>query len=150
MFRLDLNQEKRAMIRGSVIVGLSGLKRVEYWVRPITGKPTELSDDDPVWKTAAWRKCNLDAEPRHWQSVLPNGIAATEIWGFDPTTGKPREWPLKYSLLGWSASIEGLTPGKYEVRARAVDLNGFAQPEPRPYQKSGKNPVQVDRFEVAK
>jgi hypothetical protein len=24
-----------------------------------------------------------------------------------------------------------LKPGKYEVRGRTVDLNGFAQPEPR-------------------
>jgi hypothetical protein len=34
------------------------------------------------------------------------------------------------------------------VRARTVDLNGFAQPEPRSIQKSGKNGIQVRRFEV--
>ena len=34
-----------------------------------------------------------------------------------------------------------LEPGSYEFRARAVDLNGFAQPAPRPYQKSGMNLV---------
>jgi hypothetical protein len=41
-----------------------------------------------------------------------------------------------------------LAPGKYEFRARAVDLNDFAQPEPRPVQKAGKNAVGVHRFEV--
>jgi hypothetical protein len=37
--------------------------------------------------------------------------------------------------------LDGLAPGRYELRTRAVDLNGFAQPEPRPYQKSGMNRV---------
>ena len=32
-----------------------------------------------------------------------------------------------------------LAPGAYEFRVRTVDLNGFAQPEPRPYPKSGRN-----------
>jgi hypothetical protein len=31
----------------------------------------------------------------------------------------------------------------YEFRARAVDLNGHAQPEPRSSARSGKNGVQV-------
>jgi len=29
-----------------------------------------------------------------------------------------------------------------------VDLNGFAQPEPRPIQKSGRNSLDVREFEV--
>jgi len=41
-----------------------------------------------------------------------------------------------------------LALGHYEVRARAVDLNGIAQPEPRPMMKAGRNPIQVRRFEV--
>ena len=50
--------------------------------------------------------------------------------------------------MGWSLTAKNLVPGKYELRARAVDLNGFAQPEPRPYQKSGRNVLDVRRFEV--
>ena len=42
-------------------------------------------------------------------------------------------------MVSWTARLEGLAPGAYEFRARTVDLNGFAQPEPRPYQKSGMN-----------
>jgi hypothetical protein len=46
-------------------------------------------------------------------------------------------------------TLRDLPPGKYEFRARAVDLNDFAQPEPRPVQKTGKNAVEVHRFEVS-
>jgi hypothetical protein len=46
-------------------------------------------------------------------------------------------------MVGYSATIEGLKPGRYEIRARAVDLNDFAQPQPRPSAKSGRNGIQV-------
>ncbi len=55
---------------------------------------------------------------------------------------------LKIRAVG-EPVLRGLKPGKYEVRARAVDLNGFAQPEPRPIQKTGKNGIQVRQFEIA-
>ena len=32
-------------------------------------------------------------------------------------------------------------PGPSNFRVRTVDLNGFAQPEPRPYQKAGMNRI---------
>ncbi len=51
-------------------------------------------------------------------------------------------------MISYSATVQGLAPGRYEARARAVDLNGFAQPEPRPAQKTGKNAIQVRRFEI--
>ena len=69
--------------------------------------------------------------------------------GFDPKTGRPATWPLRYSMISWTTKLHDLRPGRYEFRARAVDLNGFAQPEPRPIPKSGKNAVEVHRFEVA-
>ena len=34
------------------MVGWSGLKRVEYWLRPDAGKHGQLADDDPAWQTA--------------------------------------------------------------------------------------------------
>ena len=39
-------------------------------------------------------------------------------------------------------TLNGLAAGAYEFRVRTVDLNGFAQPEPRPYPKSGRNEIQ--------
>jgi hypothetical protein len=131
-------------VRGLAISGLSGLARVEYWVRP-AGQP--LTDTDPAWETADWKPCTL-APPPDWPSILPKGIAARDILGFDKTTGQPLTWPPRYSMVSYSAALHGLKPGKYEVRTRTIDLNGYAQPEPRSIQKSGKNGIQMQPFEV--
>ncbi|MEY4482849.1 MAG: hypothetical protein RL693_301, partial [Verrucomicrobiota bacterium] len=136
------------LISGLVLSGLSGLKRVEYWLRVSDDKPGEISEDDPAWQTAQWTECLLSDPPADWRSVLPAGVSSKEVLGFDATTGKPASWPLRYSMISWSATLQDLKPGKYEVRARAVDGNGFAQPEPRPLQKTGKNNLQVRHFEV--
>ncbi|MCB1066123.1 MAG: hypothetical protein KDN20_24790, partial [Verrucomicrobiae bacterium] len=71
------------------------------------------------------------------------------LLGFDPNTGEPATWPLRYGMISWSAELKDLKPGHYEFRVRSVDLNGFAQPEPRAYQKAGKNAVEAHRFEVS-
>lgn len=135
-------------VSGLVISGLSGLRRVEYWLRVSDGNPGEISEDDPAWQKAQWIECKLDDPPADWSSVLPAGISSTQVLGFDPKSGSPATWPLRYSMVSWSASLKGLSPGKYEVRARAVDMNDYAQPEPRPIQKTGKNNIQVRHFEV--
>ena len=136
-------------VSGLAISGWSGLKRVEYWLRPGNDKPGELSEDDPAWQNARWIECRLDDAPADWSHVFPAGVSAREVLGFDPRTGQPATWPLRYGMVSWSASLQGLAPGRYEVRARAVDLNGNAQPEPRPMLKTGRNAIQVRRFEVA-
>lgn len=135
-------------VTGRAIAGWSGLRRVEYWLRPIAGGTGELADNDPAWETASWTQCRLDEPPTNWSGTLPAGVAPRDVLGFDRQTGQPLSWPLRYSMVGWSATISGLAPGHYEVRARSVDLNGFAQPEPRPMLKTGRNPIQVRRFEV--
>jgi hypothetical protein len=135
-------------VSGLAISGWSGLARVEYWVRSAPEKPAVLADDDPAWDTASWVSGELEAPPSNWNEVLPAGRSAKDILGFDRSTGKPLTWPLRYGMVGWSASLRGLKPGTYEVRARAVDLNGFAQPEPRSILKSGKNGIESRRFEV--
>ncbi len=133
-------------VSGLAISGWSGLKRVEYWVRPAA---PDIAEEDPAWQSAKWIECALAAPPADWSSVLPAGVSSQEVLGFDPTSGQPLTWPLRYSMVAWSATLRDLAPGQYEVRARAVDLNGFAQPEPRPILKSGKNPIQPRRFKVA-
>jgi DMSO/TMAO reductase YedYZ molybdopterin-dependent catalytic subunit len=134
------------VIRGTAIVGLSGLRHVEVWIRP-SSSDGDLADDDPAWQSATWTRAVIDPAPSDWAAALPRGVNARDIWGFDGN-GQPKDWPLRYSMAGWSASVMGLAPGRYEVRARTVDLNGFAQPEPRPYPKSGRNMIQVRRFTV--
>ena len=122
------------LVSGLVISGLSGLKHVEY----------SLDDSEQ------WIGCRLEDPPVNWSSVFPAGVNSRQVLGFDPTSGQPATWPLRYSMVSWSASLAGLAPGKHAVRARAVDLNGFAQPEPRPNQKAGKNALEVREFEVVK
>lgn len=126
-------------LAGLVIAGWSGLKRVEYAL---------THADAPADAPEQWREARLEPPPADWSTVLPAGVSSREILGFHPQTGQPATWPLRYSMVAWSTTLAGLAKGKYSVRARAVDLNGFAQPEPRPIQKSGRNSLEVREFEV--
>ena len=140
---------KTAQVGGWAISGLSGLSHVETWLRSAPAAPTSpaLADDDPEWQRAVWQRAELDPPPE-WNQVLPPGTHPQDIAGFDPTTGRPLSWPLRYSMVRYQATLRNLPPGSYEVRARTVDLNGYAQPEPRSLQKSGKNGIQVRSFTI--
>lgn len=128
-------------VTGIAMVGWSGLQRVEYWLRPDTGTHGKLAEDDPAWKDAKWQPCEIVPPPQNWGGQLPDGTLPQNVWGFDPKTGKPRDWPLRFSVAQWRVTLPDLKPGAYELRVRSVDLNGFAQPEPRPYLKSGRNAI---------
>lgn len=129
-------------LRGVAMVGWSGLQRVEYWLRPDTGTHGKLADDDPAWKTARWQPCVIDPPPQEWGGNLPEGVMPKDVWGFDAAKGAPKEWPLRFSVAHWTVTLKDLAVGAYEFRVRTVDLNGYAQPEPRPYPKSGHNEIQ--------
>jgi len=135
------------LVTGQVIAGRSGLRRVEYWVRAVSKGARSLAAGDQELLSAPWKPCELFPPP-DWKTVLPKGVSSKQLLGFDKQTGKPLSWPTRYGMASWSASLRGLKPGHYEVRARSVDLNGFAQPEPRSQLKSGKNAIDVRRFEV--
>ena len=132
------------LIGGLVISGLSGLKRVEYSLIHENSKLGGPADDD----AEQWIECRLEDPPADWSRVFPAGVSSRQVLGFDSTTGQPAIWPLRYSMVSWSATLKALAPGKYGLRARAVDLNGFAQPEPRPNQKAGMNALELREFEV--
>lgn len=134
-------------LTGTVICGLSGLKRVEYWVRKVQGNPPRMEYDDPELLNAPWKPCVLAPQP-DWNTALPRGVKPTELLGFDAATGQPHSWPTRYGMCAFAAVIRGLEKGKYEIRARTVDMNDFAQPEPRPLQKSGRNAIQVWTVEL--
>jgi DMSO/TMAO reductase YedYZ molybdopterin-dependent catalytic subunit len=136
-------------LTGTAMVGWSGLRRVEYWLRSAGGEHGRLADDDPAWRTARWESCRVEPPPTDWGGSLPDGVLPKDVWGFDPKTGRPKEWPLRFSVAHWSVLLRGLKPGGYEFRVRTVDLNDFAQPEPRPYPKSGRNAIEVKQFMVA-
>ena len=132
------------LISGLVISGMSGLQRVEYSLSRDQTKPGA----PPADAAEQWIKCRLEDPPADWRRVLPVGVSSRQVLGFDPRTGRPTKWPLRYSMISWSASIKGLARGKYAVRVRAVDLNDFTQPEPRPNQKAGKNALEAREVEV--
>jgi DMSO/TMAO reductase YedYZ molybdopterin-dependent catalytic subunit len=139
---------KSVTILGTAMVGLPGLERVEYWLRPDAGTHGKIADDDPAWASAKWLPVEIEPPPDNWGGGLPDDVRPNDIWGFDPATGKPREWLLRYSVVQWSVTLKGLKPGAYELRVRTVDKNGFAQPEPRRYPKSGHNGIQTKQIVV--
>lgn len=126
---------------GVAVAGLPGLKRVEYWLRPDADPDSKLADDDPAWLKATWHSFEVVPPPDDWSLHLPKGISPKELWGFDPQTGKPKDWPLRYSVASWTLTLKDVKPGSYELRVRTVDLNGWAQPEPRPQQPTGRNAI---------
>ncbi len=134
---------------GLALSGLSGLQRVEWWLRRVEPDARPVVLDDETWRAAKWTPAELEGPPGDWSSVLPAGVSSKDVLGFDPKSGKPLAWPLRYSMISWTATLRDLQHGKYEFRARAVDMNGFAQPEPRPIAKAGKNAVEVHKFEIA-
>lgn len=126
-------------MRGTAMVGWPGLARVELWLRQ--GNRAVLPDSDPAWQTAEWQKAVIEPPPRSWKGQLPEGLDPRQIWGFN-ADGMPKQWPMRFSIAHWSFPLTAPAAGAYELRVRTVDDNGFAQPEPRPGQKSGRNLVQ--------
>ncbi len=135
------------VVTGQVICGRSGVDRVESWLRRVDEDSQPLADDDPELLHGPWLPCQLFPPP-DWNAVLPANTRPHDILGFNRDTGEPLAWPTMYGMAAWRTVLRDLQPGKYEFRARSVDLNGFAQPEPRPAHKAGKNAIQVRAFEV--
>jgi DMSO/TMAO reductase YedYZ molybdopterin-dependent catalytic subunit len=129
------------VVTGTAMVGWSGLKRIEYWLRPDSGTHGKLAAEDPAWQTATWKLCTVQPPPSDWGGNLPDGVLPGAVWGFDARTHQPKEWPMRFSVAHWTVTLEPPPVGGYEFRVRTVDLNGYAQPQPRPYPKSGRNEV---------
>jgi hypothetical protein len=137
-------------LRGIAVVGGSGLKRVEYWLRPDRGTHGDLGPDDPAWSQADWQQATLHAQPPDALGAgLPDGRFPEGVSFLDPRTGRPELWPLPFSWVPWTVTLEGLDPGAFEFRVRAVDLNGFPQPEPRPNPQSGIADISCITFVVS-
>ncbi len=134
---------------GVAVVGLPGLRRVEYWLRPDAGTDGQIPDDDPAWQKANWQAAVIDPAPADWATHLPKGISPTELWGFDAKTGRPNHWPVRYTVARWSLTLKGLRPGAHELRVRTVDQNGHAQPLPRPQQPAGRVTIPCKIIQVA-
>ena len=131
-------------IHGNAQVGISGLAKVQYWILK-EGEPVP-PESDPYLTTAPWQ----DAQIVPFDDEVLKDYAGAPLHPvqFDPGTRKPRQWPLRYTLCRWTTEPRHLAPGKYEVSCRTIDVNGYAQPMPRPFGKSGKNAIQHRTIEV--
>ncbi len=134
-------------ITGRVISGLSGFDRLEIFLRSGL-KDADRPLDDTSLAKAAWKPAEI-LPPPDWDAVLPEGINSRDLLGFDPASGKPLSWPTRYGMASWVVTLRDLMPGFYELYARTVDANGYAQPEPRPMRKAGKNMIQSHRFRIS-
>jgi hypothetical protein len=128
---------------GNAQVGISGLKKVQYLVRDVR-EPS--FPNDPHFTKAPWQDAQI--VPFDGSGIAGFKGARLHPVQFDPATRKPREWPLRHTLCRWTANPIKLDAGKYEIRCRTVDANGYAQPMPRPFPKSGKNNIQKALLEV--
>jgi DMSO/TMAO reductase YedYZ molybdopterin-dependent catalytic subunit len=104
-------------IRGISQVGVSGLSKVQYWVHP---HGQALPDDDPYFTRGNWRDAEILTPPAEWGGRL-----------------------VRYTIVHWVAELPALAPGGYDLRCRSIDLNGIAQPMPRPFAKGGRADIQT-------
>lgn len=126
-------------LTGLAQVGISGLSKVQYWLQP---DGVSLPADDPYFATAPWLDAEILPLPERWFANLPGGAAPEVPRQIDPVGGRPREWPLRYTIAHWAALAAGLPAGKYDLRCRTIDARGQAQPLPRPFGKSGRNAIE--------
>ncbi|HLK58581.1 MAG TPA: molybdopterin-dependent oxidoreductase [Chthonomonadaceae bacterium] len=126
-------------VSGVAQVGISGLSRVQVWLQR---QNTPLPAGDPYFKTAPWRDAQILPCPDHWGGGLSQDRIPPDTLGFDPQTGKPKAWPLRYSIVHWTAALQGVPAGVYDLRCRTVDANGVGQPMPRPLPHSGLNSIE--------
>ena len=118
---------------------MSGLSRVQCSLVPVTDP---LPADDPHLEKLEWRDARILPPPASWGGGLPEGKLPPVPLQFDPATGGPRAWPLRYALVQWTAALVAPSAGSCRLRCRAVDANGIAQPLPRPFPRSGNNRIQ--------
>lgn len=132
-------------VTGYAQVGVSGLSKVQVWVTP-AGK--EWPADDPYFTSAPWTDAQVLGPPPKWGGDLPGGTIPAGTLGFDPTTGKPKAWPMRLAKAHWAALLPGRPAGEYTLRCRTIDANGQAQPMPRPFRKSGRAEIEAVKLLV--
>jgi hypothetical protein len=126
-------------ISGVAQVGISGLAKVQYALHPADAP---LPEDDPHFAGLDWQDAEILPPPTGWGGGLPDGQLPGTPLLFDPSTGAPQTWPLRYTVAHWAATLRDVPPGRYVVRCRTIDDNGIAQPMPRPFAKGGKAAIQ--------
>jgi DMSO/TMAO reductase YedYZ molybdopterin-dependent catalytic subunit len=132
-------------VTGLAQVGVSGLSKVQCWLHPVDAA---LAPDDAYFERGNWQDATILPPPDHWGGGMPDGRLPDAPLQFDPATGAPRAWPLRYTVVHWSAALKGVPAGRYTLRCRSIDLNGVAQPMPRPFAKSGRAEIEHKQLVV--
>jgi hypothetical protein len=127
-----------AAITGVAQVGMSGLSKVQYW---LALQDSPALESGPNFSEGQWKDAAILPPPEHWGDMLPDGKPPPVPGQIDPATGKPRQWPLRNTIIHWAVLLKDVPPGKYEILCRTIDANEVAQPMPRPFVKSGNNPI---------
>jgi hypothetical protein len=137
--------DKAIPLTGWAQVGISGLKKVQVWVR---NREEPLPENDPHFLSAPWKDASILPAPADLGGGTDGEVILPNTMYFDPS-GVPKTWPLPLSKAHWCFLQPGLSPGKYTLRCRTIDSNGNAQPMPRPFRKSGHAAIEATRFEVS-
>ena len=130
----EIAPETPAALTGMAQVGVSGLAKVQYCVH---SQKDPWPADDPYGARADWKDAAILPPPADWGGGLPGGKLPAHTSQIDPKTGKPLQWPMRYTIVHWAALLPGLPPGSYDLGCRTIDLNGIAQPMPRPLLRTG-------------
>jgi len=127
-------------LSGYAQVGISGLGKVQVSAE----RQGTKREKDPYFTTAPWVDMEVLSAPETWGGGLPDDKIPSGTYGFDDSTGRPNQWPMKFCAAHWAGVHPGLPAGTYNFRCRSVDARGFAQPMPRPLRKSGA--VSIEQF----
>lgn len=133
-----LKAGQSAALTGVAQVGMSGLSKVQYCLRP-ADQPAP--PDDPHLTQADWQDAKILPPPAHWGGGLPRGPLPPIPRQFD-AQGQPLNWPMRNAVAHWAAVLTAPAAGQYELCCRTIDASGIAQPLPRPLPKSGRNEIQ--------
>jgi len=130
----EIPAEKPAALTGMAQVGLSGLAKVQYCVH---SQSNPWPADDPYLLRADWKDAAILPPPADWGGGLAGGKLPANASQFDSQTGKPLQWPMRYTIVHWAALLPALPSGSYDLCCRTIDLNSIAQPMPRPLLRTG-------------
>ena len=131
-------------VTGIAQVGVGGLSKVQLWIKP---KNKEWPKNDPYFTKAPWRDAKILPAPENWGRELPGGKLPKKVRFFSEK-GKPKHWPMRYTIAHWATVLEDIKPGDYTVYCRTIDDKGIAQPLPRPFRKSGRNAIDESSLRV--
>lgn len=132
-------------VTGYAQVGISGLKKVQVSIQNAEDK---VPRQDQYFQSLDWVDADILAPPEDWGGDLPNDTIPDDTLGFDPSTGKPTSWPIRFGKAHWAMLLPGLPAGRYRFRSRTIDDNDNAQPLPRPFRKSGRAHIEQISLEV--